>query len=43
MESLIAYPDEDPEVRRKYKEELDKKGIPFNMPDSVFERKVASG
>jgi hypothetical protein len=43
MESLIAYPDEDPEIRRIYKEELDRKGIAFNMPDSVFERTAASG
>jgi hypothetical protein len=37
--SLIQYPDEDPEVRRLFKAELDKKGIPFDMPDSLFERK----
>ena len=36
---LIDYADEDPEVRRLFKAELDKKGIPFDMPDSLFERK----
>jgi hypothetical protein len=38
MYSLINYPDEDHEVRRLYKEMLDRKGIPFDMPDSVFQR-----
>jgi hypothetical protein len=37
MDSLINYPDEDPEVRRFYKEMLDKKGIPFDMPESLFQ------
>ena len=37
--SLIEYPDEDPEVRRLYQAMLDKKGILFDMPDSLFERK----
>jgi|SRR5579871_1776337 len=33
---LIRYWEEDPEVRRIYKEMLDAKGIPFDMPDSLF-------
>jgi hypothetical protein len=35
---LIDYADEDPEVRRLYKAELDQKGVPFDMPDSLFVR-----
>jgi len=38
IDSLINYPDEDPEVRHIYEEVLAKKGIAFDMPDSVFER-----
>ncbi|MPZ12847.1 MAG: hypothetical protein GEU73_00195 [Chloroflexi bacterium] len=34
----IRYWQEDPEVRRLYKSMLDDKGIPFDMPDSLFER-----
>src|SRR5713226_566979 len=37
--SLIEYPDEDPEIRRRFKAILDKKGVAFDMPDSLFERK----
>jgi mannose-6-phosphate isomerase-like protein (cupin superfamily) len=35
----INYEDEDPEVRRLFKEKLDKKGVPFDMPDSLYARK----
>ncbi len=38
-DSLIDYPDEDPEVRRLFKAMLGKKGAPFDMPDSIFEGK----
>lgn len=41
--SLIEYPDEDPEVRRLYRAMLGKKGIPFDMPDSLFERPSPRG
>jgi oxalate decarboxylase/phosphoglucose isomerase-like protein (cupin superfamily) len=37
QDSLIGYTHEDPEVRRLYKEVLGKKGIPFDMPESLFE------
>ncbi len=40
--SLISYPDEDPEVRRLYRETLATKGIPFTMPDSIFEPGASS-
>jgi oxalate decarboxylase/phosphoglucose isomerase-like protein (cupin superfamily) len=33
---LIRYWQEDPEVRRRFKAILDAKGIPFDMPDSLF-------
>jgi len=41
QDSLINYPDEDPEVRRIYKQVLEKNGIPFDMPASLFERGAA--
>jgi len=33
---LIDYADEDPEVRRRYRAELERKSVPFDMPDSLF-------
>jgi len=33
---LIRYWQEDPEVRRRFKTMLDEKGVPFDMPDSLF-------
>jgi hypothetical protein len=33
---LIRYHQEDPEVRRRFKAILDARGIPFDMPDSLF-------
>jgi oxalate decarboxylase/phosphoglucose isomerase-like protein (cupin superfamily) len=33
---LIRYHEEDPEVRRRFKAILDERGIPFDMPDSLF-------
>jgi hypothetical protein len=34
--SRIEYADEDPEVRRLFKEKLDKRGVPFDMPDALY-------
>jgi hypothetical protein len=39
--TLIEYPDEDPEIRRRFKALLDERGVPFDMPDSLFERAPA--
>jgi mannose-6-phosphate isomerase-like protein (cupin superfamily) len=39
--TLIEYPDEDPEIRRRFKALLDERGVPFDMPDSLFERQAA--
>lgn len=40
--SLVEYPDEDPEIRKRYKAILDAKGVPFDMPDALFEHKEAA-
>ena len=34
--SRIEYTEEDPEVRRLFKEKLDQKGVPFDMPDALY-------
>jgi oxalate decarboxylase/phosphoglucose isomerase-like protein (cupin superfamily) len=39
--TLIEYPDEDPEIRRRFKALLEERGVPFDMPDSLFEREAA--
>jgi mannose-6-phosphate isomerase-like protein (cupin superfamily) len=38
--TLIEYPDEDPEIRRRFKALLDERGVPFDMPDSLFQREA---
>jgi hypothetical protein len=35
--TLIDYPDEDPQIRRDYEEALKAKGVPFDMPDEVYQ------
>jgi oxalate decarboxylase/phosphoglucose isomerase-like protein (cupin superfamily) len=36
---LIDYADEDPEVRRLFRARVEANGVPFDMPDSLFERR----
>ena len=36
-EFLLDYEDEDPEIRRRYADELACNGVPFDMPKEIYE------
>lgn len=40
--TLLEYEDEDPQVRLRYQEALRSKGVPFAMPEGIYERGYAS-
>jgi hypothetical protein len=39
--TLLEYEDEDPEVRRRFKEALQRTAVPFQMPEEIYEAGAA--